>query len=139
MSEIGERVDKNPITREEVIESFKNVSGKEFMDPEKLPTHNNPNFNTAREKLRAWIDGQDQLAINASPDVIAEIELNKATVLIDAGFRNKNYLVSVREWINEDMNSAENEGVSVNIIAEMQKRVDEIDKILNDKPLQQAA
>lgn len=140
MSEAGEVIEQKPITRGEVIEAFQGVTGKEFMDPENLPTYNNPKFNAAREMLRAWINEQDEQAKNATPEEIAEIELSKATVLIDAGFRNKRYLSQVREWLEKDIASAENEDVSPQTVAKIQSRIDEIDTVLkSSQPQQQAA
>lgn len=83
----GERINQ----RESLVEAYKTLAGDGNVDPESDDFMDDPRAKFLTDRLMEWYQGERERA-GTDEEQKGLAYLSQATILLDAGFRNKNFL-----------------------------------------------
>ena len=116
--------------REQVIEVFRRFVDKGIPSPDDLDL-SNPEVIAANQILDSWSAQEEAEAKKSGTrDAKLQYELDRSTILVDAGFLDPDYLDEVaNDWLAQDLQVAEDEGLT-DMATKIQTKIDEINAIL---------
>lgn len=114
-------------TRERVVDAFKKFPERGIVNPDDLPL-DDPEVISANALLNVW-DNQQKAEVKriSTPEAEHEYNLSIATIYVDAGFSDADYLEEVaNDWLQQDLQAAEDAGLG-EIAAKIQAKIDGIE------------
>lgn len=119
------------ITRDRVIEAFREFVDQGFVNPDDLPSDDQEVIN-ANELLQVWANQRKAEAERAGTlEAYFEFNLERSTLFVEAGFHDPYYLDEVaNDWLVQDLEEARNKGLT-EIAAKIQEKIAEINVKIN--------
>jgi hypothetical protein len=114
------------ISRNEVIEGLRKVAERGIVHPDDLD-RTDQEVKQAQERMFAYVNQEDEKAKQAkTPEAIYENRFDQATLEVDAGFTDPEYLDEVaNDWLVQDEQDARDIGL-IDLGDKIQLKIDEI-------------
>lgn len=114
-------------TKEQVITAFQKFIDKGVTHPDDLPL-DDPEVIVAEWILDSWAQQEQKTALEEGTiEAKLQYELDRTTIMVDAGFSDPDYLDEVaNDWLQQIATDAEREG-SPEMVAKIDAKVTEIE------------
>jgi hypothetical protein len=127
----GVHVTSDYIDRDQVIAAYQGLVARGFAHPDELPL-DDPEMQRATEMEEAWgglLEGRAHTA-----EEKARCDLSRYTVLVDAGFRDPEFLDEVaNDWLVNTLAAAEEAGLT-DVVTEILAKTAEINQLIAASP-----
>ena len=90
------------VKKEDVIAAFKKFVDRGITSPDSLDL-NDPEVIEANRLLDSWWEKEEK----SVPEVDKIANHVRTMIMVDAGFSDSNYLLDVLDWLNQDLENAE--------------------------------
>ena len=97
---------ETPVTRDEVIAVYRKFAERGITDPANLD-QTDPEVQEAEQLLKKWVM-QEEARTADDPVAARQFRIEQTKLYVDAGFTDPSYMEDVREWLDQDAESALN-------------------------------